>query len=92
MNVTLSSRLSLAPHARFRRFDDEGVIVQQTSAEAIVVNDTAARVVELSDGTRALGDCASIIETEFEAERGDVERDVLRFAEELIAAGAAHVS
>lgn len=91
MNVTLASRLALHPNARFRRFDEEGVIVQQSSAEAIVVNDTASRLVELSDGTRTLGDCAELLEGEFEAEREMLARDVLYFAEELLAAGAARL-
>jgi hypothetical protein len=91
VTVTLASRLALHPHARFRRFDEEGVIVQQSTAEAIVVNDTAARLLELSDGTRTLGDCAGVIESEFDAGRDAIVRDVLLFAEELLAAGAATV-
>ena len=89
MTLTLQSRLALDRHARFRRFGDEGVIVQQSSAEAIVVNDTAARLVELSDGRRTLEECAGAIEAEFDAEPGTVTRDVLTFAEELVAAGVA---
>ena len=91
MNVTLSSRLALHPNARFRRFDEEGVIVQQSTAEAIVVNDTASRLVELSDGTRTLGDCADLLEDEFDAEPEMLARDVLGFAAELVAAGAARL-
>jgi hypothetical protein len=91
VNVTLDSRLSLHPNARFRRFDEEGVIVQQSTAEAIVVNDTASRLVELSDGTRTLGDCADLLEDEFDAEPEMLIRDVLGFAEELVAAGAARL-
>ena len=91
MSLTLQSRLALQRHARFRRFDEEGVIVQQASAEAIVVNDTAARLLELSDGRRTLDECAAAIEAEFEAEHGAVARDVLRFAEEMVAAGVATV-
>lgn len=92
MTLTLDSRIALDPHARFRRFDDEGVIVQQSTAEAIVINETAARLLELADGTRTLGDCAAAITEEFEAELDAVSRDVLLFAEELVAAHVANVA
>jgi hypothetical protein len=87
VTVTLASRLALDSHARFRRFDDEGVVVQQTSAEAIVVNQTAARLIELADGTRTLAECAAVIGTEFAADQAVIERDVLSFAETLVEAG-----
>ena len=91
MTVTLASRLALDPHARFRRFDEEGVIVQQTTAEALVVNDTAARLLELADGKRTLADCAVAIGAEFDADTGMIERDVLAFAEELVVAGVTKI-
>lgn len=92
MTLTLDSRLALHPNARFRRFDDEGVIVQQSTAEAIVINETAARLLELADGTRTLRDCAAAITEEFDAELDAVSRDVLHFAEELVAARVANVA
>ena len=91
VNVTLDSRLKLGPEARFRRVGDEGVVVQQAAAEVMVINDTAARLVELSDGTRTIADCASVIESDFDVEHDAVTRDLLRFAEELIAAGVAKI-
>ena len=92
VNVSLESRLALDPHARFRRVGEEGVLVQQSSAEVLVINDTAARLIELSDGTRTLADCAGLIEADFEVQRQTIEGDLLRFAEELIAAGVAKLS
>jgi hypothetical protein len=91
VTLSLHSRITLDSHARYRRFDDEGLIVQQTTAEAIVVNETAARLLELSDGQRTLADCAHILEVEFEAETAVIEHDVLLFAEELVTAGVASV-
>lgn len=92
VNISLESRLALDPHARFRRVGEEGVVVQQSSAEVLVINDTAARLVELSDGTRTLADCAGLIEADFEVQRAAIERDLLRFAEDLIAAGVARLA
>lgn len=89
MSLTLASRLALDPHVRFRRFDDEGVIVNQKSAEAVVVNEVGARLLEVADGRRTIGDCAALLVTEFEAERDVIERDVLAFADALVGAGIA---
>jgi len=91
VTLTLTSRLALDPHARFRRFEEEGVVIQQTTAEAIVVNDAAARLLELADGTHTLADCAAAIRAEFDAEPDAVERDVLAFAAELVDAGVTTV-
>jgi hypothetical protein len=89
MNLTLATRLRLAPHVRFRRFEDEGVAVDQASAEAVVFNDVAARILELADGSRTLAECADAIRGEFDAEAAVIEQDVLRFAGELVEAGLA---
>ncbi|HEV7922912.1 MAG TPA: PqqD family protein [Thermoanaerobaculia bacterium] len=89
MSLTLATRLRLAPHVRFRRFEDEGVAVDQSSAEAVVFNDVAARILELADGSRTLAECAGLLGDEFEAEGQAIEQDVLRFAGELVEAGLA---
>jgi hypothetical protein len=87
--ITLDSRLAVAPHARFRRFDDEGVVVNQSTAEAIVVNEVGARLLQLADGTRTLEECVRTIGTEFDAEAEAIAADILRFANELVDAGVA---
>ena len=89
MTLTLASRLALDPHVRFRRFDDEGVIVNQKSAEAVVVSEVGARLLEVADGRRTIADCAALLVTEFEVERDVLERDVLAFADALVDAGIA---
>ena len=89
--MTLDSRLALDPHIRFRRFDDEGVVIDQPRAEALVLNDTAARVVELSDGARTLGDCIDVMAAEFDARPEAIERDVIAFATDLVDSGIARI-
>lgn len=89
MSLSLASRLALDPHVRFRRFDDEGVIVNQKSAEAVVVNEVGARLLEVADGRRTIADCAELLVGEFEVERDVLERDVLAFADALVGAGIA---
>jgi len=92
LNLSVESRLALNPAARFRRVGEEGVVIQQSNAEVLVLNDTAARLLELSDGKRTIADCAELIEADFHAERDAIVRDLLQFAEELVAAGVAKVS
>jgi len=89
VTISLATRLQLDSHVRFRRYDDEGVVVNQTSAEALVLNDVAARLVEVSDGSRTLRECADLISGEFDAAPEIVREDVLRFAAELVDAGVA---
>jgi coenzyme PQQ biosynthesis protein PqqD len=80
------TRLRLDPHVRFRRFDDEGVVIQQTSSEAIVLNEVATRLLELLDGQRTIDDCIAVLAEEFDVDAATLERDVTRFRDELLAA------
>lgn len=89
MSLTLASRLVLDPHVRFRRFEDEGVIVNQKNAEALVVNEVGARLLEVADGERTIADCAELLLSEFDAARDVIERDLLAFANALVDAGVA---
>jgi len=92
VTIDLQTRLALDPAARFRRVGDEGVVVQQSSAEVLVVNDTAARLIELSNGARTIGDCAGLIEADFGVEHDVIERALLRSAQELVTAGVAKIA
>ncbi len=87
--ITSSTRLALDPRIRFRRFEDEGIVINQKTAEALVISDVATRLLEMTDGARTLHDCATLLVTEFDAEVSVIERDVVRFASELVEAGIA---
>ena len=87
--ITLSTRLALDPRIRFRRFEDEGIVINQKTAEALVISDVGTRLLEMSDGSRTLQDCATLLGTEFDAEVTVIENDVVRFAGELVEAGVA---
>jgi hypothetical protein len=89
VSLTPESRVTLDPHVRFRRFDEDGVVVDQKKSEALVINDVATRLLELADGERSLADCAALIAAEFDAEPATIEADVVRFATELVDAGVA---
>lgn len=81
--ITLQSRLTLDPRVRFRRFENDGIVIHQKTAEAIVVSDVATRLLEMTDGSRTLGDCVEVIRSEFDAPAEVIERDVIQFANEL---------
>jgi hypothetical protein len=87
--IDLSTTLALDPRARFRRFDAEGIVVNQRTAEALVISEVGTRLLELVDGTRTLGECAALLGEEFDAPATTIEEDVLRFARELVEAGVA---
>ena len=91
MTITLATRLAVDPHVRFRRFEDEGVVINQKTAEAIVVSEVAARLLEMADGAKSLEECAALLGEEFEADRETIERDVVRFAGQLVETGIAEV-
>lgn len=91
MTPALPSVLRLDPHIRFRRFEHEGIVVNQTTAEALVLNEVATRLLEMADGARTLEECTAALAAEFEADGETIERDVLRFARELVEAGVAVV-
>jgi hypothetical protein len=82
-NLTLQSRLALDPRVRFRRFENDGIVIHQKTAEAIVVSDVATRLLEMTDGTRTLQECADAIGAEFDAPSDVIENDIIRFASEL---------
>jgi uncharacterized protein involved in type VI secretion and phage assembly len=89
--ITLQSRLTLDPRVRFRRFENDGIIIHQKTAEAIVVSDVATRLLEMTDGNRTLEDCVEAIRSEFDAPAEVIERDVIQFASELAEIGVVAV-
>lgn len=88
-----SSKLTLDSRIRFRRFEDEGIVVNQKTAEALVISDVATRMLEMmAGGTRTLQECAVLLAEEFDADVEVIERDVVRFASELVDIGVAAAS
>ena len=84
--------LSLDPRVRFRRFEDEAIVVNQKTAEALVVSAVGTRLLEVIDGNRTLAECAVLLSEEFDAPAERIEQDLLHFAGELVEAGVATVS
>ena len=87
-----NTTLSLDRRVRFRRFEDEGIVINQKTAEAVVISEVGTRLIELADGTRTLRECATLLSEEFDAAPDVIEQDVIRFAEQLVEAGIAAAS
>ena len=77
----------LDEHVRFRRLFDEGVVIHQDQAEAIVVNDTGVTFLELCDGLRSTGDIIQDMKIQFEVEPETLAADLEPFINELAAGG-----
>ena len=90
--ITLQSRLALDPRARFRRFENDGIVVHQKNAEAIVVSEVGTRLLEMTNGTRTLAECVDAIQSEFDAPADVIERDLVQFARDLADLGVLAVS
>jgi hypothetical protein len=81
------SILRPARDLRFRRIDDEAVVVRQRAGEVLVMNETAARLLELADGRTSVAEWVEALAAEYEIDRQALEQDVLAFAADLAAEG-----
>ncbi len=82
-----ASILRPARDLRFRRIDDEAVVVRQRAGEVLVMNETAARLLELADGRTSVADWVQVLAEEYEIDRRALERDVLAFVADLTEEG-----
>ncbi|MDX1461080.1 MAG: PqqD family protein [Xanthomonadales bacterium] len=78
-----ASRWKVDEHVRFRRLFDEGVVIHQDQVEALVLNDTALRFLELCDGKRSVDDIIAQMVGEFEVEESELSSDLQRLIAEL---------
>jgi hypothetical protein len=86
-SVDSGSILKTAADVRFRIVDREAVVVRQRSAEVLVMNEVAARLLALADGVHPVSHWLDVLAGEFEVERATLESDVMGFASELAAEG-----
>lgn len=72
---------------RFRRIEDEAVVLRQAAGEVLVLNGIGARVLELLAAGAGPEDAARRLAEEFEVDLDEAAADVRSFAAELGAAG-----
>ena len=70
-----------------RVIDGEAVLVHPGQARIRVLNAVGARIWELVDGQRTLGDIAQAISAEYEVDLSRAQTDVLAFCADLIQSG-----
>jgi hypothetical protein len=85
--ITPATVLKRRSDVRYRRIEGEAVVLRQSAAEVLVLNEVGASVLELADGERSVGDWIDALATEYEGDATDLARDVLAFAAELAEAG-----
>jgi coenzyme PQQ biosynthesis protein PqqD len=91
VSLTIEAVLERPSDVRYRRVGDEWVVLRQASAEVLVLNEWAGRVLDLLDGKRTLSDIAEALGQEYAAEPETIRRDVLHFASEIRDTGLAEV-
>ncbi|MEP7200069.1 MAG: PqqD family protein, partial [Chloroflexota bacterium] len=73
------------PHKQVagRVIDDEAVIILSESGEVEVLNEVGARIWELADGTRNVGEIAAQLVNEFAVAHAQATADVVAFVARL---------
>lgn len=72
---------------RYRNIGGEGVVVQQTAGEVLVLNEIGVRVLELLEAALPVSGLLDALDAEYEIDRPTLERDVLAYLQELMDAG-----
>ena len=85
--ITPAAVLRRRSDVRYRRIEGEAVVLRQSTAEVLVLNEVGASVLDLADGERSVGDWIDTLAGEYAADRETLARDVLAFAAELAEAG-----
>ena len=85
--ITPATVLRRRSDVRYRRIEGEAVVLRQSAAEVLVLNEVGASVLDLADGRRPVGEWINTIVHEYGADRETVARDVLEFAGEAAEAG-----
>jgi hypothetical protein len=86
-SITLSTVLRRRSDVRYRRIEGEAVVLRQSAAEVLVLNEVGASVLDLADGERSVGEWIEALTREYDADGETLARDVLTFAVELQEAG-----
>lgn len=86
-SITLSTVLRRRSDVRYRRIEGEAVVLRQSAAEVLVLNEVGASVLDLADGERSVRQWIEELTHEYDADADTLTRDVLTFADELHDAG-----
>lgn len=79
----MESSYRIARDVRYRIIDDEAVVVRQTEGDVLVLNDVAARVLQLVGDGLSPAEIGDRVAGEYDAPEADIRKDVKRFFGEL---------
>jgi len=85
--ISLATVFRRTSSVRFRVLDDEAVVLNQGSAEVLVLDPVATRILSLADGVAPVSRWAQVLLAEYDVPTAVLERDLLDFAEELVREG-----
>ena len=86
-DINSSTVLRRRSDVRYRRIEGEAVVLRQSAAEVLVLNEVGASVLDLADGERPVGEWIEILAAEYDADPETLAAEVLEFAGELREAG-----
>lgn len=75
--------LRLRRDVRFRVIDREAVVLRQEAAEALVINEVGARILQLTDGETSLEQMLDQLNDEFDVGHEELRRDCWEFVQNL---------
>ena len=79
----MSSSFKVAPDVRYRVIDDEAVVVRQREGDVLVLNDVAARVLQLVGEGLSSSEIGDRLAGEYDAPDAAIRQDVEAFFGEL---------
>lgn len=77
----------LLGHTRWRSIGEETVMLNQETAEVLVVNEMGTRVLELVADGHSVKDMVAVLSSDYLVEPDVLERDINGYLEELASAG-----
>jgi len=72
---------------RYRVVGDEAVVVRQSAAEVLALNDVGARILELIDAESTVSQVIETMSSEYDVERDELAQDVENFVAAIHDAG-----
>jgi len=85
--ISLTTILKRHRSVRFRIVEGEAVVLHQRSAEIMVLDDVATRILALADGVAPVASWVEALGREYDVPPDVLERDLLDFAEEMVREG-----
>lgn len=82
--LSMEDRIQREEKIPWRLIEGEAVLVNMQDGEVIHLNEVAAEIWNVIDGTRSVREIVEHVDHAFEAERATIEKDVFRFLGKLI--------